>query len=485
MPDSIELSWDVDTTNTSLGGVAAATALGAVPLYTDPVTDPVLGQLLGLTVESDTAVPTGPSSARRTLRLNMTFAPPSGPSAPPPFPCAPLTTTPPVLPYRLVRTVTLPGSFFVSPGSAVVQTTAALAAELVPGDTVQFLAQTGVFYTVLLVTATTITLTAPYSGAPANTGAFKAIDAPATTVIAYSSALFLDYGQTGPVPFGPGARTVTLEYLDSTGAGPFSTTFAIPGPVPLAGGSQDIAEILNLEIDSAGAFGNNIGQITLVEVALPPNFTPPASPQTQAAIRALADQFLSFVTRPLVYLPPSYFALAQPQAATPALEGNFIVTTGSPDVRTTIDQTAALTPGDTIQFAAQEVRDTPLGQNPVIYEVAAVTPKTVTLTAPFLGLGPDNQSPQDTGTKGTKSNGISNFPTAARRVSPSPATTPSNAALSTVIAQFVAPATASPPPGPPFPPATIPTPTFLSGLFTRTLQLALAVPVVQQPIVLI
>lgn len=59
---------------------------------------------------------------------------------------------------------------------------------------------------------------------------------------------------------------------------------------------------------------------------------------------------------------------------------------------------------------------------------------------------------------------------------------PDDAHLATLLGQFVATETAAPPLNPPLTPSTVPTPTFLSGLFTQTLQLALAVPVVPQPI---
>ena len=62
-------------------------------------------------------------------------------------------------------------------------------------------------------------------------------------------------------------------------------------------------------------------------------------------------------------------------------------------------------------------------------------------------------------------------------MNPSPAAPPTNNQLSGPLAQFVATETAGPPPNPPLDPATVPVPTFLSGMFAQTLQMALAVPV--------
>ena len=67
MPNQIVLAWEVDVTNSTLGPAGAATLLGAVPLYSDPETDPVLGQLLGLTVASDVSSTPGGGLAKRTL----------------------------------------------------------------------------------------------------------------------------------------------------------------------------------------------------------------------------------------------------------------------------------------------------------------------------------------------------------------------------------------------------------------------------------
>lgn len=502
MANQIVLSWDVDVTNTSLGPAGAATRLAAVPLYNNPVTDPVLGALFGLTVATGGDVTTTPNAttARRTLTLNMTNVPATR-KAPPPFPCHPITSTPPVLPgYPLRRTVTLAGSFFVTNGSATVPTTATQMPALVAGNVVQFLSQQGVFYTVSgapAPTATTVTLTTPYTGTTGNTGAFKEVAAPVTIAAIYSTSPLDTAGVgtvTPAVTVGPGARTISLTYTDSLGAGPFTVTTSLlgkrPAPLVLAGGSIDIAVITGMFVASTGAFTNSVGQITLVELSTaPPGL--PANP-TRLDLQRITDEGQLLIDRALAYLPPSYFALAQQGASSPQLAGDFIVTTGSKDVPTTVDQTATLAAGNIIQFASQLQTYTPFGAVDVRYTVAAVTaPPTpgsrglVTLTSPYTGLDDNNTGGgpnTNAGTKGNLGTEVIKKPTGAQKVDPPSAAAPSNAQLSGPLGQFVALEVAAPPPNPPLSPATVPAPIFLSDLFTQTLRLALAVPVTPRAI---
>lgn len=509
MADQIVLAWDVDVKNTSFGPIQAAAALGAVPLYFDPTTDPVLGQLFGLIVASDVSAPTGPTTARRTITLNMT--PAFG--APPPFPCRPRTATPPVLPYPLRRSVQLAGFFFVQNGSMVVQTTATQIPALVAGDRIQFLSQEGVFYTLAAPpTSTTLLLTTPFTGKSGivlsrpltgkiadTTGfvtAFKEVTAPVTRAALYStSELDTDaVPTTPPIAAGSGARTVSVQYQDSTGAffiSVVSLTGKRPVEVPLAPGSVDIATITNVAIASVGAFGNSVGQITLVELSgalkpLPVNATP------DLFRGRLTDEGQLLITQHLVYLPPSYFALAQQGKSRPQLVGDFFVTTGSTHVPTSVDQTGILAPGNVIQFAYQLVNNTPFGVEQVLYTIAVVNPKFITLTSPFTGVDNNDTQTKNVGTnadgetKGNIGTEVIKKRTAAFPFDPQMALPPSAAELSAPLGQFVAPETAGPPPDAPLPPETVPVPVFLSNLFTRTLQLAIAgVPAVPQPIALV
>jgi hypothetical protein len=262
---------------------------------------------------------------------------------------------------------------------------------------------------------------------------------------------------------------VSLSYKDSTGAGPFTVIVDLmgtyPSPVTLHAGSIDIAEITAMSVDTVGGFGNSVGQITLCELssALPPI----PSNATPEEFQDLTDQAQMLISRGLVYLPPSYFALAQQGASAPSLVGQFQVGPGSKSVSTTDDQTGVLAPTNLIEFAIQPG---------VQYAIATVSPTIVTLATPFTGEI-DNVTETD-----------------AVLVSPSPATPPSSAALAAPLGEFVNPGIAVPPPNPPLPPETMQPavtvapgapPNSLSGLYARTIQLALAVPVVQVAITLV
>ena len=99
MSNQLTLAYTVNVAGTSYGPAKAAAALQEVVLYDNPSNDPTLGQFLGLTVASDTTTQTT-TTATRTLVLNMTSAagnPGVPPTAPPAFPCNPITATPPVL----------------------------------------------------------------------------------------------------------------------------------------------------------------------------------------------------------------------------------------------------------------------------------------------------------------------------------------------------------------------------------------------------
>jgi hypothetical protein len=494
MANQIVLAWTVSVANTPLGPVQAAARLAAVPLYENATTDPVLGQNFGLTVASD-ATTNDATSATRTLTLNMTAA--NTPKAPPPFPCHPITSTPPVLPYPLRKAVTLPGSFFPQQGLMNVPTTMSQIPSLSIGDSVQFLSQEGVFYTVASVGPTSFNLTAPYTGTTENTEAFKEIADPASLarVAVYSTSDLDTNGvATDPaIPAGSGAHTVTLIYNDSTGAGPFTTQASLTGKRPATFSSPDaqgidVAEIVQLFIPDVGAFGNSVGQITLVELSedlptIPSNATP-------LDFAHLTDEAQMLIGKSLAYLPPSYFALAQQGLSMPQLAGDFLLTTGSTRVPTTEDQTGVLVQGSVIQFAEQMTLDTASGTADVFYTVAEVTPKYLTLTTPFTGIDNNNTGTNQEGTNsnaGTKGNlgaEILKKPSGAFCVAL--AQEPSSAQLSVPVGQFVQTEVAAPPPNPPLDPATVPAPTFLSGLYTRTLALAMAgVPITSASITFI
>jgi len=307
MANQIALSWDVDVAGTTLGSAGAAARLQAVQLYQDDVTDPVLGQLFGLTVDSDVTSEPDATTARRVLTLNMNHT--NTPTAPPPFPCHPRTSTPPELPYPLTENVELAGTFFLTNGLTAVPTSSTQVPALKAGDSIQFLSQEGVFYEVAIasVTPTSITLTAPFTGTTGSSRAFKQVAAPVTLAAFFSSS------PSDTNFFGAGATAVTLTYNDSADNGPFSVTVNMngikPAQITLDPSSIDISEIINIAVASTGAFGNNIGQITLVELSddIPPL---PADPSTERLVE-LIDEAQLLIASHLAYIPPSYFALAQ------------------------------------------------------------------------------------------------------------------------------------------------------------------------------
>ena len=485
MPNQIILAWTVDVTGSSIGPAEAATALAGVRLYANAGTDPILGQFFGLTVASD-ATTTGSTTATRTLTLNMTNA--ASPTAPPPFPCQPNTAGPPALPYTLVQSVRLPGSFAPQNGVAFVDTTASQIPSIVGGGatSIQFDAQLGVYYPVATLDSSEVTLSTPYTGVTGNTGASKLVAAPVKRAAVYSSSALDTAAVTATipnVPAGSGARTAVLTYMDSTGAGPFTVTVPLtgrrPAPVPLAGGSVDIAVVTAFRAGSYGAFGNSVGQLTLAAVTKAIPGIQPSTP-IGAYLGPLTDQAQALLGLPLVYTPPSFFALAQPSAAARALPGSCTVTTGSRDVPTSEDLTALVATDSIVQFAAQPGVPTPTGLVPVFYEVARVTPKLITLASAYTGMDPRDYLPNP-GTLGIKSTKVQDLPTAATLFPPT-AAPPTNAQLASLLAEFSNATTALAPPDPPSTPATIPAPTLVSGIYARTLQLALAVPVVSQPI---
>jgi len=487
MPNQIILAWKVLVAGTSLSPGAAATALAAVPLYASAGADPVLGQALGLTVSSDTTS-NDATSATRTLTLNMTAAV-GAPHAPPPFPCRPDTAAPPAPPYVLRKASPLAGDFVPVNGSLVVATSANQKAALnAPTDVVEFASQPGVYYSVAAVGATSVTLASAFTGTTGETAASRVTPNPSKLPAVYSSSPDDTGGfATVPaIPAGVGAQTVNIEYIDSTGAGPFLVTAALrgraPAPVTLAPGSVDIAVIEDVWVSATGGFGNSVGQVTLCDLSAPLPAVPANATPAQF-LGPLTDQAQALIDRPLAYLPPSYFALAQQGAAHPQLAGDFLVTTGSTTVFTTEDQTGALAAGNAIRFAAQ-LRDTPpTGPVDVSYVIAAVTPQQVVLATPYTGL---DFNKQDSDNKPAPTNVTANaqkMPTAAYLVAPSPASPPSTAQLGALLAQYVNPGNAVPPPNAPLPPQTmLPAPTLLSGAFTQALSLALAVPVEPQPI---
>lgn len=480
------LAWTVPVAGSSFSPTQAAAALAAVDLYANQVTDPVLAQFFCLNVASDVTA-NDATSATRTLTLQMVGVEIL-------FPCHPRTSTPPEPPYPLVAARTLPGSFFVTLGLATVDTTDSQIPSLNVGDEIQFLNQQGVVYEVLSIdSAIQITLTTAFTGTTGNTGAFKEVSTPKTLLAIYSSSELDTNGvaNTDPaIPAGSGARTVEFTYEDSTGA-PFTVTVELtgkrPAPIVLDPASLDVASILEVEIATAGAFEVNVGQLTIAGLSAEIPDVPPDTPigtgigiiegaaptvYGNRTFKDLTDEAMMLIEEHLAYVPPSYSSLVQQQLSFPALEGDFIVTTGSRDVPTTEDHTGGgINDGDFIEFAVQP------GTR---YEVESVTASIVRLVTVFSGIDTNNTGLNNTPmnnsaqTKGNIGKALNRKATGARLLEPSVSGAPVDDEFSIPFGQHTETQVAAPPPGPPFPPATVPTPTFLSNYFTNTIQVALA-----------
>ena len=303
MANQLILSWTVSVAGSSRSPAQAAAALEAVELYENTSNDPVLGQFFGLAVASDVTATTS-TGATRTLTINMNSAL-GAPYAPPASPCHPAISTPPVLPYPLTVAEELGGSFLVTNGSTTVATTDNQLPTLSDEDVIQFSEQPGVNYTIVGVAAGFISVSPAYTGQTDNSDAVQMVPAPVTLAAVYSSSPLDSLT-------GSGARTVHLQYNDSLGA-PGTVVVdldgAYPVPIPLAGGTIDIATITSLRVASTGGFGNSVGQITL-------------SSLTDAILdEDTQDEAQLKLDLALVYLPPSYFALAGPQSSAPQLTG--------------------------------------------------------------------------------------------------------------------------------------------------------------------
>lgn len=566
MANQIVLAFSLETTNSIYTPTEAATKLGAVDLYADVSSDPVLGAAFGLTVASDASAAyseavltatnaspivvgvatteglttgmrvtiagaTGNTAANgtyaisdltltsfklvgttgngaytgsgvatapvatRTITLNMTSN--DSPPAPPPFPCRPTgplvppPDAPPTLPYVLEET------------------------------------------TIDRYTRQPVTLPAPAS------------------LLAFYSTSTLDtngVSTTPAIPAAAGAQIVQLDYHDSTGAGPFTVYTKLMGKFPamvtLHAGSVDVAQVDACLLFQVGAFENSVGEITLSALSAPvPAIPTDATPED---FPALTDAAQLLLARPLIYLPPSYFALSQQETSDPPLAGDFWVKQGSPTVLTTVDQTGVLAATNILEFAAQ------LG---VEYEVASVSATFVTLTTAYTGLShpeiaPAAEAPYPAQSVSEEADAVVS---AAKLVSPSQAAPPDDAHLLTLLSEFTLPQTTAPAltyvaeSGGPFTPgekvkgkksggqgtvlyddqgvdasgvlafelgsvksgfvrgetvtgqtsgatatvvvprthASNPLPTKLSGLYARTLSLVLGAPIVSQPIALL
>ena len=145
------------------------------------------------------------------------------------------------------------------------------------------------------------------------------------------------------------------------------------------------------------------------------------------------------IARPLAYIPPSYFALAQQGTAAPQLSGDFLVKKGSLVVLTSIDQTNILGSSNTIRFASQ---------SGVEYVVDTVSATFIKLTTAYTGLEAAEIAPAAEASRPAQSvsdsTDANRVVTSATLVSPSQATPPSDAQLTTLLAEFTMPQETAP-----------------------------------------
>ena len=293
----------------------------------------------------------------RTLTLNINSA--GVPPAPPPFPCRPLTATPPVLPYPFLRSTQLRGLLLVTNGSMTVETAQFQGATIPTNGLIQFLAQQGHFYGVSAVGPTSLTLSSPYTGVTGFSDAFQNVLAPATIAAVYSSSA-LDTAGVATNPLDPRRqrRAVNVDHiLRFARRGPFTVTVALtgqrPAAVTLAGGSIDIAEVTDF-LSRASA-----GSATASARSLSWNFREslPVIPPICVAVGLLQRAHRPGAT---VDSPPTHLHSAELQRAldTGCLRAALRVTSPYALARRTFSprsiRRGALTAGDEISFFLEE-----------------------------------------------------------------------------------------------------------------------------------
>jgi hypothetical protein len=408
--------------------------------------------------------------ATRTLTLNMTSV--DYPTAPPPFPCRPTgpLEPPPGAPYSqgaMAYSQAVLTATNTSPIVAGVASTAGLTNGMVVTvvDATGNTAANGSFE-IAALTMNSFALVGSTGNGAYTGGGMVAIPyeltqttidrytrrpvtkpVPAAVVAFYSTSnLDTDGVDTIPaIPAGSGAQIMALTYLDSTGAGPFTVYTKLMGKYPavvtLHAGSIDVAEIAECFVYQTGAFENSVGEITLSALAAPLPVIP--ADATPADFKGLTDAAQMTIIRPLIYLPPSYFALSQQQNSAPQLAGDFWVKQNSPTVLTTISQLGVLAATNIVEFAAQPG---------VQYEVASVSATLIQLTTRYTGLSHPEIAPgSDTHHEFANhhpSQSVSEEADAvvssAVLVDPSQAAPPDNAHLMTLLAEFTLPQSTAP-----------------------------------------
>jgi hypothetical protein len=92
---------------------------------------------------------------------------------------------------------------------------------------------------------------------------FLPVEFTAYTEPTTNSAMTIVSASANDTSAGTGARTVTVTYLDQTGAGPLTTTFTMNGTTPVTAGVSNMCFIEKIVVATVGSTGSNVGILTL------------------------------------------------------------------------------------------------------------------------------------------------------------------------------------------------------------------------------
>jgi hypothetical protein len=120
----------------------------------------------------------------------------------------------------------------------------------------------------------------------------------------------------------PGARVVTVSYKDAegnVGSATVNMNGQEPVPLPVEGGTNGIATVQSIVVESAGALGANAGQLTVSVL----NPEPPPSDEPNQQTQSVQDALQTRLGPAIAMCPASYNALASTPALQIALLTNF------------------------------------------------------------------------------------------------------------------------------------------------------------------
>lgn len=92
---------------------------------------------------------------------------------------------------------------------------------------------------------------------------FLPVEFTAYTEPTTNSAMTIVSSSANDTSAGTGARTITVTFLDQTGAGPFTTIFTMNGVTPVTAGVSNICFVEKIAVTTVGSTLSNVGTITL------------------------------------------------------------------------------------------------------------------------------------------------------------------------------------------------------------------------------